>query len=107
MRQTLLLAILVALMFAGRASAQCKDCDFNENTECFTCVDTTHNAGILCTITHNGSTCTLDGACTGYDGASRDPINRVELRKPRTRSPREWRLVAVEITHGNDRKRRS
>ena len=103
MRHVLLLAGLLVLAFAIPASAQCKDCDFNDNTECFTCVDTTFNAGILCTIKHNGATCVLDGACTGYDGENRIPINRVELRRPK----REWRLVAVEITHPKERKRRS
>jgi hypothetical protein len=107
MRITLLLSLVVLLVVAVDASAQCVKCRFDDRG-CAYCGDTTFNAWILCTIINNGYGCRLEGAC---EGASGDECffgpgtcvreKEAALRPTELKLERDWQLVAVRISKGH------
>ena len=107
MKRALLFVAVVALLATGDLSAQCRECYFDPQTACVSCVSTNYNAYVLCDLVENGSMCRLAGECTGIEGECRTQNISAVRSTPQLAPTREWQLVSVEITHVQERKRRS
>lgn len=110
MRRLLPLFVLVLLLSAVDASAQCFECD--NQYGCWQCFHTYYNAWIQCRITYNGYGCELEGQCTGQLGdRCQDGGRCIEydhaLLRPQQQPLKlrgEWKLVEVRITRAEKRR---
>jgi hypothetical protein len=102
MRRILPLFLLLLLLPAANAFAQCKKCAFDHYTGCRECQDTFYDSYSTCEITQNGGACREIGWCEGAAGEECPHlpcpmIRYADLFPDDVKLQRDWQLVSVEV----------
>lgn len=104
------LVVLVLLVSASDAAAQCMKCSFTSQG-CASCVTTSFNSYYACSVVNNGYGCYLQYACDGAAGEQcfiacvEERVAVLDPAVPKLRG--EWQLVSVDVSRPYSRKEKS